>query len=133
MSRRTVVPEVPIHVVLLDSITQVTAEHIGLCVVTGSHGGISAAQYAQRVAARVYVFNDAGVGKDRAGIAALALLDPKGIAAVAVSHESARIGDAGDTWASGLISAVNVAAHRIGLRAGEAVLRALAEPPPVAD
>jgi hypothetical protein len=130
---RTVIPVFPIHVVVLDSVTEVAVEHSGLCVVTGSHGGVSAAQYAQRVAARVYVFNDAGVGKDRAGIAALALLDTKGTAAVAVSHESARIGDARDTWASGLISAVNVAAHRIGLHPGQVVHRALAELPPVAD
>ena len=124
---------IPIHVVVLDSITQVSAEHAGLCVVTGSHGGVSAASYAQAVAARVYVFNDAGVGKDRAGIAALALLDVQGIAAVAVSHDSARIGDARDTWESGEITAVNTAARRLGLRPGEPVRRALAALPPAAD
>jgi uncharacterized protein YunC (DUF1805 family) len=124
---------IPIHVVVLDSITQVSVEHAGLCVVTGSHGGVSAASYAQAVAARVYVFNDAGVGKDRAGLAALALLDAQGIAAVAVSHNSARIGDARDTWESGEITAVNTAAQRLGLRRGEPVRRALAALPPAAD
>ena len=124
---------IPLHVVVLDSVTEVSAEHAGLCVVTGSHGGVSAARYAQTVAACVYVFNDAGVGKDRAGVAALALLDDKGIAAVAVSHWSARIGDARDTWASGEIAAVNGAAQRLGLRPGEAVRRALAALPTAAD
>ena len=124
---------IPLHVVVLDSITEVASAHAGLCVVTGSHGGVSAARYAQAVPARVYVFNDAGIGKDRAGIAALDLLDAQDIAAVAVSHDSARIGDARDTWASGEISAVNHAAQRLGLRSGEALRRALAALPPAAD
>lgn len=122
-------PAIPAHVVLLDSITEVTPRHVGCCVVTGSHGGVSAARYARAVAARVYAFNDAGVGKDEAGIAALALLDAESIAAVAVAHRSARIGDARDSWNSGEISAVNTAAARLGLRVGTPLRDALAEPP----
>jgi len=109
---------VPPHVVLLDSVTQTALEHAGLIVVTGSHGGASAAHYASAVAARLYVFNDAGVGKDEAGIAALALLDAQGLAAVTVSHVSARIGEARDTWECGVISHLNACAARIGLRSG---------------
>ena len=120
----------PPQVVLLDSITEVAPEHAGCCVVTGSHGGVSVARYARAVAARLYVFNDAGIGKDEAGIAALALLDADGIAAVAVSHRSARIGDARDAWLAGEISVVNAAAARQGLRPGLALQRALAELPP---
>ncbi len=116
----------PSHVVLIDSITQVDALHAGLCVVTGSHGGVSAARYASEVAARVYVFNDAGVGKDAAGIAALALLDARGIAAVTVAHASARIGEARDTWDNGVISHRNAAAGRIGVQPGARVSEALA-------
>jgi hypothetical protein len=115
--------------VLLDSITQVDKLHAGLCVVTGSHGGVSAARYANEVAARVYVFNDAGVGKDVAGIAALALLDVKGIAAVTVAHDSARIGEARDTWDSGVISHRNATAGRIGLQPGARLSEALAALP----
>jgi len=123
---------VPSRVVLLDSITQVDALHTGFCVVTGSHGGVSAARYASAVAARVYVFNDAGVGKDAAGIAALALLDALGIAAVTVAHDSARIGEARDTWDNGVISHQNAAAGGIGLLPGarlSAALAALADVP----
>jgi hypothetical protein len=119
----------PVHVVLLNSITEVTPRHAGCCVVTGSHGGVSAARYARAVAARVYAFNDAGVGKDGAGIAALALLDAVGIAAVAVSHCSARIGDARDSWNAGEISAVNAAAARLGLRVGATLHDALSALP----
>lgn len=117
---------VPSHVVLLDSITQVDASHAGLCVVTGSHGGVSAARYASKVTARLYAFNDAGVGKDAAGIAALALLDVHGIVAVTVAHDSARIGEARDTWDSGVISHRNAAAGRLGVQSGTRLSEALA-------
>lgn len=73
------------------------------------------------------VFNDAGVGKDRAGIAALDILDASGVPAVAVSHDSARIGDGEDTLRSGIVSHVNREASRRGVapgqRAAEAVRR----------
>lgn len=120
---------VPSHVVLLDSITQVDVLHAGLCVVTGSHGGVSAARYASAVSARVYVFNDAGVGKDAAGIAALARLDVRGIAAVTVAHDTARIGEARDTWDNGVISHGNATAGRIGVQVGARLSEALAALP----
>ena len=108
-------------VVLLDSVTEVTAAHGGCVVVTGSHGGQSAGRYALAVPARLYVFNDAGVGKDAAGIAALAMLDAAGQPAVAVAHTSARIGEAADTWTGGVISRANAAAAAQGYRAGQAL------------
>jgi len=113
-------------IVLLDSVTEVTAAHSGCVVVTGSHGGPSAGRYALAVRARLYVFNDAGVGKDDAGIAALAMLDQAGQPAVAVAHTSARIGEAADTWTGGVISRANAAAAAQGYRAGQS-LRAAVE------
>lgn len=104
--------------VLLDSVTQAEFGHAGQLVVTGSHGGASVVPYARAVRAWMYVFNDAGVGKDGAGIAALGLLDADGIAAAAVAHTSARIGEALDTWEHGVVSHLNEAARRLGLRAG---------------
>lgn len=109
--------------VLLDSVTQVEFGHAGRLVVTGSHGGASVVPYARAVRAWLYVFNDAGVGKDGAGIAALDLLQAEGIAAAAVAHSSARIGEALDTWESGIVSHLNEAARALGLRDG-APLRA---------
>lgn len=116
----------PAAVVLLDSVTEVTAAHGHCVVVTGSHGGQSAGRYALAVPSRLYVFNDAGVGKDEAGIAALAMLDAAGQPAVAVAHTSARIGEAADTWSGGVISRANSAAAALGYRAG-ASLRAAVE------
>lgn len=106
------------RLVLLDSVTQVTPAHAGCLVVTGSHGGASVVRYARAVRAWLYVFNDAGVGKDDAGIAALALLDRDGIAAATVAHTSARIGEALDAWEHGVVSRLNAAAMALGLEVG---------------
>jgi hypothetical protein len=119
----TMVP--PADVVLLDSVTEVTADHGDGFIVTGSHGGQSAGRYALAVNARLYVFNDAGVGKDEAGIAALAMLDAAARPAVAVAHTSARIGEATDTWSGGVISRVNAAAAALGYREGETLRSAI--------
>ena len=111
--------------VLLDSVTQVEFGHAGRLIVTGSHGGASVVPYARAVHGWLYVFNDAGVGKDGAGIAALGLLDVEGIAAVAVAHTSARIGEALDTWEHGEVSHLNAAARRLGLQSGVALRQQL--------
>lgn len=111
---------------LLDSVTQAGAAHADCVVVTGSHGGASVLRYARAAPVHLYVFNDAGIGKDGAGIAALAQLAADGIAAAAVSHATARIGDAQDSWDHGVISAVNAQAQRLGLRVGQSLQAAVA-------
>ncbi|HEY8380998.1 MAG TPA: hypothetical protein VIL09_02500 [Microvirga sp.] len=111
--------------IVIDSIAALEPAHAGAVAVTGSHGGASAARYALSVPLRGVVFNDAGGGKDRAGIAALALLDEAGVPAAAVSHLSARIGDAADTLESGRIAHVNEAAARAGMRAGQTTQEAV--------
>ncbi len=107
------------HLVLLDSVANVTPAHTGALIVTGSHGGVSAAHFALAVRAWCYVFNDAGGGKDGAGTRGLAVLAEHRQAAVTVAHTSARIGEAADSWASGVISAVNAPAEVLGLRVGQ--------------
>jgi hypothetical protein len=52
------------------------------------------------------------------GIEGLAVLDGHGMAAAAVSTESARIGDALSTYNDGVISAVNSVAEAKGVRVG---------------
>ena len=116
-------------VLLVDSITQLEPGDAGAVAVSGSHGGVSSAQYALAVPLRLAVFNDAGIGKDEAGVAALVLLQAAGRAAVTVAHDSARIGDARDHWNHGVISRVNAAAAAMGFAAGQdlraAILRFL--------
>ena len=105
-------------VYLLDSVTESGEEQTGAIVVTGSHGGLSAARYALKYRPLLVVFNDAGIGKDEAGVAGLKVLEDAGIAAAAVSHTSARIGEANDTWESGVLSRVNAEAKALGLKPG---------------
>lgn len=118
VSERRVVDFGGLGVVLVDSITQTLAEDAGRVVVSGSHGGTSAAFFAARVPARLYVFNDAGIGKDRAGIRGLEVLEGAGIAACAVSHDSACIGEAAETLHSGVVSAANARASTLGIETG---------------
>lgn len=115
-----------LDLVLMDSIEHLVVEHGGMVVVTGSHGGLGSGRRAIRSPPKLAVFNDAGVGKDRAGIAALELLDGFHIAALTVAADSARIGDAEDTLENGTISHVNAGAADLGLAAGVPLKEALA-------
>lgn len=113
------------RVVIMGSITQVGPEDAGCLVVSASHGGVSSGEYALAVPLRLAVFNDAGVGKDAAGIAALAMLQALGRGGATVSHGSARIGDPHDTWQHGVLSHVNAAAAAMGLQPGDRLCEAL--------
>ncbi|HMN21358.1 MAG TPA: hypothetical protein PKA16_08185 [Ottowia sp.] len=105
---------------LVDSITElVPGQDAGCIAVSGSHGGISSAQYAWAARPLLAVFNDAGVGKDRAGLAALEFLQGHGIAACTVAHDSARIGEARSTLEEGRISHVNALALALGAAPGQ--------------
>lgn len=129
-------------IVVAESVTAL-GEVAGKVLVAGSHGGIIAAYLGASAAVHALILNDAGVGKDRAGIAGLPYLERIGMAAATVSHASARIGDGADMLARGVISHANVHAARVGVLAGqschEAALRLReaeaphAAPPPYAE
>ena len=104
---------------MVDSITELSTVDAGCLAVSGSHGGLSSAKYAIVARPLLSVFNDAGVGKDSAGIAGLALLEAHGLAACTVSHESACIGQAKSTFEAGMISYANKAALALGIVAGQ--------------
>lgn len=103
---------------VLDSATRLQPADRGAVVVCGSHGGLYPAWLAARAGVRAIVLNDAGIGRERAGIAGLAWLDRIGIAACALDFRSARIADGADALASGIVSTVNEAAARAGCRVG---------------
>ena len=111
---------------VVDSITELGPHDRGCIAVSGSHGGVSSARYAIAAGPLLSVFNDAGIGKDDAGIAALALLQAHGLAGCTVSHRSARIGDAHSTLDDGIVSRVNPAAALRGIAAGQTCREALA-------
>jgi hypothetical protein len=103
---------------LVDSITELGPHDAGCVAVSGSHGGLSSARYAQAAKPWLSVFNDAGMGKDQAGIAGLGTLQQAGLAALAVSHASARIGQASSTLQDGVVSHANKAAQALGFVSG---------------
>jgi hypothetical protein len=103
------------RVVLIDSITELDDYDKGLLVISGSHGGVSVVEYTLRFPPSLVFFNDAGIGKDKAGIQALSALDTHDIAAATYSHMSARIGDAEDALRHGIITCTNTKAQRLGL------------------
>jgi hypothetical protein len=107
-------------VLVADSITRVGADAAGGVVINGSHGGIYAAYLAAKLRVAATVFNDAGVGRDEAGIAGLDYLAGLGIPGAAVGHETARIGDGSDMMARGLITHANSPAIALGCHAGMA-------------
>ena len=111
-------------------------------VVNASHGGVYAAYLAAKLQAAAAIFNDAGVGRDRAGLAGLDYLQQFGIAAATVGHDTARIGDGADMNAHGVITHANALAASLGVspglscrgrsahRAVPALRRLAAAPPP---
>ena len=110
-------------VVLHDSASSISSRDTGEIIVTGSHGGMPGGDAARAVKAVVALvfFNDAGLGKDGAGIARLAVLASQGIPVAAVDCMSARIGDAASTLETGVLSHVNAPAERAGLAPGQSV------------
>ena len=113
------------RVILMDSITKVSKEDEGQVVVSASHGGSSSGEFALEVPLKAVFFNDAGVGKEHAGIAALQMLQARSVAGGTVSHLSARIGDSQDMWDHGVISHLNEAARALGLQENQRLDQAL--------
>lgn len=111
---------------IVASVTKLGPEARGRVIVTGSHGGAYAAYLAARSGCRAALFNDAGVGLQEAGIAGLILCEELGMAAAAVDHMTARIGDAQDAARRGRISHANATAVVLGLRPGMPCLEAAA-------
>ncbi len=125
MIRETVANIDGYDVVALDSASQITSQDSGRIVVAGSNGGRESGRAAVLARCAAIVLNDAGIGKDRAGVAGLALADEQGIPGMTVSHESAEISDGLSTWRTGRISVANEAAARRGVASGMTVAEAV--------
>ncbi|HEY6456519.1 MAG TPA: hypothetical protein VIY90_14695 [Steroidobacteraceae bacterium] len=93
----------------------------GHVLISGSYGGEYNAYHAARWGVRAVVLNDAGVGKDRAGIRGLDYLERIGIAAATADARSCHIGDGDHMLGCGTISHVNAIAAGLGCRAGQTV------------
>jgi hypothetical protein len=125
--------DLPKDIVLADTATKLGAAARGAVIVTGSHGGRYAAYLTLKAHPRAVMHNDAGVGKDEAGIAVIAVAQALGVAAATASHASCRIGDAADMMARGVTSHANALARALGVAPGiacrEAGLRLIAARP----
>jgi hypothetical protein len=109
----------PAPIVVADSITRIGPEAAGAVVVNASHGGVYAAYLAAKLHAAAAIFNDAGVGRDRAGIGGLDYLQEFGVAAATVGHDTARIGDGADMMAHGIVTHANRLAASLGVSPGQ--------------
>ena len=122
-----------------NSVTKLGAMHRGCVLVAGSHGGRYSARLAARAGVRATILNDAGFGRERAGVSGLYLLDQVGIAAATAAHSTCRIGDGQDALRRGVISAANALAAAIGVEPGMKIcdaaklLSARAEPEEARD
>ncbi len=107
-------------VVLADSNASVTAADAAAIFVTGSHGGILGGRAATAIRSNVFAafYNDADRGIDAAGCSRLPALQARGIAGLAVSAWSARIGDAASTLDDGYVSEFNERARDCGAEPG---------------
>ncbi|MGY8961120.1 MAG: hypothetical protein ACKVKG_16660 [Alphaproteobacteria bacterium] len=104
---------------VLDSVTKLDPSFEGQVLVAGSHGAVYAAYLAAKGGVRGVILNDAGLGKDRAGVSGLAYLDLYGVAGATIAHTSARIGDGADMMARGIISHINETARALGCASGQ--------------
>lgn len=95
------------NITVTDSITFLNENNAGDIVVCGSHGGTSAGHYAQKHHLKAVFFNDAGIGKNNAGIKSLDFLDDNGIIACTVNCMSAEIFNGQDILENGIISVRN--------------------------
>lgn len=110
--------------ILLDSITDLGPAHVGGVAISGSHGGLYPASVASRGGLRAVIFNDAGIGLDRAGVAGVAALGDVGMAAAAADGMSCEIGSADDMRTNGKISVANAPARQLGVSVGMTVAQA---------
>ena len=79
MLKETVTEIAGRRVVLMDSITSASEDDVDQIVISASHGGVSSGEFATRQRLGACFFNDAGVGKDDAGVAALKMLEDIGV------------------------------------------------------
>lgn len=93
----------------------------GHVVVSGSYGGEYNAFHAGKWGIRGVVLNDAGIGKERAGVRGLDYLDRVGLAAATADCMTCHIADGDHMLAHGRISHVNQAAAALGCAVGQSV------------
>jgi hypothetical protein len=111
----------PVEIVTVASCSNLRDEHRGHVAVSGSYGGKYNAYNAAKWPVRAVIMNDAGIGKDDAGIVGLTFLEQIGMAAATADAWTCHIGDGAHILAHGVISHVNKTAAALGCKAGQSV------------
>jgi uncharacterized protein YunC (DUF1805 family) len=121
--------ELPEGVVLLDSLGDLQLDNTSPILVCGSHcgGNKDLARQVKNCHIKAVFLNNAGVGKNQAGIRGLTYYQTENILACAVDHNSAEIGIAHDTWNSGIISHTSIQAEEAGIKVGDSVKEAVSK------
>jgi len=112
-------------ITVTDSITFLNESNAGDIVVCGSHGGLSAGKYAEKHHVKAVFFNDAGIGKNSAGVKSLELLSDAGTPACTVDCMSAEIFNGQDVLDNGIVSVCNHCAESSGIKEGLTVKEAV--------
>ena len=110
-----------VKIVTVASCSNLRDEHRFHVAVSGSYGGRYNAYNAAKWPVRAVVMNDAGIGKDDAGIVGLDFLDRIGMAAATADAQTCHIGDGDHMLAHGVISHVNDTAASLGCKVGQSV------------
>lgn len=121
--------ELPEGIVLLDSLGDLQPGNTSPILVCGSHcgGNRNLARQVKNCHVKAVFLNNAGVGKNQAGIKGLMHYQAEGVLACAVDHNSAEIGIARDTWESGTISHTSPQTEEAGIQIGDSVKEAVAK------
>jgi len=110
-----------VKILTVASCSFIRDEHRSHVVVSGSYGGRYNAFNAAKWPVRAVIMNDAGIGKDNAGIVGLDFLDQINMAAATADAQTCHIGDGDHMLAHGIISHVNRAAAALGCVPGQSV------------
>ena len=110
-----------VKILTVASCSFVRQEHRSHVVVSGSYGGRYNAFNAAKWGVRGVIMNDAGIGKDNAGIRGLDYLDQINLAAATADAQTCHIGDGDHMLEHGIISQVNRAATALGCSPGQSV------------
>lgn len=106
------------RLIIVDTTSDVHEGNNTDVIVTGSHSGRNSSEYLAHNNIKGTIGNDAGMGKNDAGIVGLKILEEHGVPAAAVASMSAKIGNGTSTYEQGKISAVNGLARELGITVG---------------
>jgi uncharacterized protein YunC (DUF1805 family) len=127
------------RIVVMDSMTYVDARNFNCDVLIAASyfGAMPVCHWVLPVQPKGVIAQEAGGGKNMAGVSGLWALDAHGIPGAATTTESCRVSDGEDMYANGVIAQMNASAQRLGvipgMTAADAANRMLQHKRPLAE